>query len=328
LTPAEYNRPIRFGLFDSGVGGLSVFRRLHQLASVCPERQFEFVYVGDTARCPYGNRPAKEIQQFVTQIIAFLANKDVDHVVMACNTSAAVSLDHARKVSPIPVHDIISPAARYVAQNFRRVGVLATQGTANSRAFSRHIGYHAPDVQVTEVGCPKLVPLVESGDLYSDRAKSILIEYTSRMEENEVEAIILGCTHFPFLRKALRDLLPASVALIDPAELLIRQIAVDLGLNLPTDMPADQVAELQCHHNSTFFTTGSASAFAQTAAICLGKADSVLVPPSSVFGLPLEVVQGSEMPKRTDESNPFLSVSNVVQLAPSKNQGDSKIVAP
>lgn len=314
MTPSEYIRPIRFGLFDSGVGGLSVFRRLHQLASICPERQFEFVYVGDTARCPYGNREPAEIRTFVEQIISFLANKEVDHVVMACNTSAAVALDHARNVSPIPVHDIITPAARYVASNFRRIGVMATQSTANSHAFAKRIAYQNPEVSVFELGCPKLVPLVESGDVYSDNAKAILIEYTSKMEENEVEAIILGCTHFPFLRKAIRDLLPSSVALIDPAEMLARQIASDLQFDVPVDLLNEPIAEIYCHHTSTFYTTGSASTFAHTAAICLGKSDAALVPASNVLGLPLEVVEESVLnaPRHAD----LPSVSNVVPLPP------------
>lgn len=327
MASEEDNKPVRFGLFDSGVGGLSVFRHLHQLASICPDKQFEFVYLGDTARCPYGNRAPEEIQQFVTQIIAFLANKDVDHVVMACNTSAAVALDHARTVSPVPVHDIISPAARFAAGNFRRIGVMATQSTANSKAFSNRINYHAADAEVFELGCPKLVPLVESGDLYSDNAKAVLIEYTNKMEEQEVEAIILGCTHFPFLRKAIRDLLPPSIALIDPAELLSQQIVHDLGLNIPSELLSDSIPEIHCHHTSTFYTTGSASMFAQTATTCLGKSDAPLVPISHVFGLPLEAIESSLMPHREIGLPDFPAVSNVVQLPPIKGDS-SKSIAP
>jgi glutamate racemase len=317
------NGTVRFGLFDSGVGGLSVLRQLHQLASVCVDQTFEFVYFGDTARCPYGNRDAEQIRQFITEIIGFLSNQGVDHVVMACNTSAAVGLDHARRISPVPVHDIISPATRHAAANYRRIGVMATQSTANSRAFSQRIKYHAPEADVFELGCPKLVPLVEAGDVYSDHAKAILMEYTSRMEENEVEAIILGCTHFPFLARAIRDLLPNSVALIDPAALLAEQIISDLGLNIDPENLKEPVAEIYCGHSSRIYTTGSASAFASTAAICLGRTEAALVTPDTVSSIDLEVIANSPAVAAAESS-----VSNVVPMPPIKSTlpADSKIV--
>jgi glutamate racemase len=323
-TGGDEAQPIRFGLFDSGIGGLSVLRQLHQLASVCPERNFEFVYLGDTARCPYGNRDSAQIQQFIGEIIKFLAHKGVDHVVMACNTSAAVGLEHARRVSPVPVHDIISPATRYAATNFHRVGVMATQSTANSKAFSQRIRYHAPDAFVFELGCPGLVPLVEAGDVYSEHAKAVLMEYTNQMEKQEVEAIILGCTHFPFLQKAIRDLLPASIALIDPAELLARQIISDLGLNIDEALLTEAVPEIYCGHSSKIYTTGSASVFASTAAVCLGRTDAALVAPGSVVAIDLEVISNSPAPQPNAET----TVSNVVPLPPIKSAlpKDSKIV--
>ena len=143
-----------------------MLRRLHQLASVCRTHTFEFVYLGDTARCPYGNRQPAEIHEFIRQIVAFLAAKHVDHVVMACNTSAALGVDQARQVSPVPVHDLISPTAKFAAANYRRIGVMATQATVNSRAFANRIEYLAPEAQVLEIACPKLVPLGEAGEVY------------------------------------------------------------------------------------------------------------------------------------------------------------------
>lgn len=327
MSPTQQR--IRFGLFDSGVGGLSVLRRLHQLASVCLDKTFEFVYFGDTARCPYGNRDSGQIQQFIGEIIHFLGTQGVDHLVMACNTSAAVGLEHARKISPVPVHDIISPAARYVATNFRRVGVMATQSTANSRAFSQRIHYHAPDAEVIELGCPKLVPLVEAGDVYSDHAKAILMEYTSKLEEQEVEAIILGCTHFPFLHRAIRDLLPSSVILVDPAELLVKQLVSDLSLNIDPEDLKEPIAEIYCSHTSRIYTTGNASAFAATAAVCLGRTESVLVAHSSTFNVPLEVITNTSVGEGiTDPAEPANAVSNVVPLPPLKTPlpSDTKII--
>jgi len=323
------NQTIRFGLFDSGVGGLSVLRRLHQLASVCMDKTFEFVYFGDTARCPYGNRDAEQIRQFIEEIIQFLDGEQVDHIVMACNTSAAVGLEHARNVSPVPVHDLISPTTLYAANNFRKIGVMATQSTANSRAYSQRIQYHAPEATVFELGCPKLVPLVEAGDVYSDHAKAVLMEYTSRMEENEVEAIILGCTHFPFLQRALKDLLPANIALIDPAEMVTRQIISDLGLNIDLDSLIEPVAEIYCGHSSKIYTTGNATSFANTAAVCLGRTEAVLVAPAAVSHVSLDVITNSPLAAGKGEANTAgAAVSNVVPLTPMKSAlaNDSKIV--
>ncbi|HEY9789756.1 MAG TPA: glutamate racemase [Candidatus Obscuribacterales bacterium] len=326
MAPAESSTPIRFGLFDSGLGGLSVLRRLHQLASACQSRTFEFVYLGDTARCPYGNREPAEIREFLLQIISFLANQGVDHLVMACNTSAAIGVDFARQVSPVPIHDLISPTAKFVASRFRRIGVMATQSTVNSAAFSRQINYHAPEAQLLEIACPKLVPLVEAGEVYGDHVKAALMEYSSKLEEFEVEAIILGCTHFPFLARALRDLLPDTVQLIDPAEMLVRQLVSDLGLNVPVEQTEEPVAFLHPTHPGVFYTTGSPTTFAQTASICLGKDHASLVPSSDVQLLPLELLRSVAT---MDADRPDFGLpSNVVPMPPAKATPDSKIVAP
>lgn len=326
MAPARRRKPIRLGMFDSGVGGLSVLRRLHQLASVCQSRTFEFVYLGDTARCPYGNRQPEEIRQFLHQIISFLSDQEVDHVVMACNTSAAVGIDFARQISPVPIHDLISPTAKFVASRFRRIGVMATQSTVNSSAFSTKINYLAPEAQVFEIACPKLVPLVEAGELFGDQAKAALMEYTSKLEEFEAEAIVLGCTHFPFLARALRDLLPDTVALVDPAEMLARQLIFDLDLDIPVEQMAEPVAELHCTHAGVFYTTGNPAAFVQNASICLGKDHATLVPSGSVESLALDVLTSSGAGR---VQYPELGLpSNVVPMSALKNTPDSKIVAP
>jgi glutamate racemase len=319
------NDTIRFGLFDSGVGGLSVLRRLHQLASVCPTKTFEFVYLGDTARCPYGNRSGSEIREFVSQIFSFLTQQDVDHLVMACNTSAAVGIDHARQISPVPVHDLISPTAKYVASNYRRIGVMATQSTINSHAFGRQINYHSASAEVMEIACPKLVPLVESGEVYGDHVKAVLMEYTSQLEEFGVDAIILGCTHFPFLTRAIRDLLPETVALVDPAEMLVRQLIQDLELPVPLEQISEPVAELHCPHQGWFYTTGEAGAFEQTASVCLGKNHASMV--NGVHQLPVEVLTAAIF--NDAHMHDGLMPSNVVPMPPLKSAPPtSKIVAP
>ena len=149
------------------------------------------------------------------------------------------------------------------------------------------------------------------------------MEYTSKLEEFEVDAIILGCTHFPFLARAIRDLLPESVALIDPAEMLVRQLICDLELNVPLEQISEPFAELHCTHVGSFYTTGNPSAFAQTAAICLGKNHAAMVSADGVDLLPVEALIATDMATM----EPGLP-SNVVPIAPLMNPSDSKIVAP
>jgi glutamate racemase len=329
LAPTAGNALIRIGLFDSGVGGLSVLRRLQHFAALNSTYAFEFVYLGDTARCPYGNREAGEIREFISQIAAFLAQQDVHHLVMACNTSAAIGLNHARQVSAVPVHDLISPTAKFVAANYRKVGVMATQSTVRSGAFSKKILYHAPQCQVFEVACPKLVPLVEAGRLSGDEVKAALVEYTSKLEEWEVEAIILGCTHFPFMASAIRDLLPKGVSLIDPADLLARQMIFDLSLGIDplTFMDMEQSTEIFPFENNTkFFTTGSAHAFAQSAGVCLANGQQWTVPSTCIERLPLERLRSTVL--SADDMLDKAMPSNVVPIQSTKNMPESKSVAP
>jgi glutamate racemase len=327
LAAVNNHQPIRFGLFDSGVGGLSVLRRLHQLASACPARTFEFVYLGDTARCPYGNRDPVEIRQFLLQMIGFLSQQGVNHLVMACNTSAAVGLEQARQASPVPVHDLITPTARYVASRYRRIGVMATRSTVSSQAFSRKILYHAPDRQVFEIACPTLVPLVEAGELFTENVKASLIEYTSQLEEHDVEAVILGCTHFPFLRRAIADLLSDRVAIIDPAEMLVRQLIHDFDLGLTAENISEPVAELYCTHAATVYTTGSPYSFSQAASTCLGKGEASIIPFSNIKMLPLEVLQDSHPPGvyAPEAQAAPASISNVVQMPQVQSTLESKL---
>jgi glutamate racemase len=301
-------KTITIGLFDSGVGGLSVLRKIIGLEQSNPDTTFQFVYLADTARCPYGNREPEELRSFIGQIVGFLSGHDVDHVIMACNTSAAVGLDTARNLSPVPVHDLISAACRHLAAGNHKIGVMATAATAKSHVFLNRLSYFCPSVEVVELGCPNLVPLVESGDIYSDKAKSVLIEYTNYLEEEGVDTILLGCTHFPFLRTALADLLPPEITIIDPADLLVRQLADDLDLQVGSARAEDAAARVKFH------VTGNPSTFIQTAEVCLG-ADGNLARVGNVLSLSLEKLVASEDYQRPG-ANP---VSNVIPLTQSKS---------
>lgn len=237
----------RIGLFDSGVGGLSVLRHLAAL----PGKR-DFVYLGDTARCPYGNRDAAEITMYVDQIVRWLLKQDVEAIVMACNTSAAIAYNVAQQISSVPVYDLISPTALYTAALGGRAGVMATASTARSRAFSRAIKAVAPQKEVVEYGCPDLVPLIESGNTETSARQKVLQPYVQQLAKDGVKELILGCTHFPFLRRDIESLTRGKVTIIDPAEVLS-------GLS----------GQCEGHLSCRFYVTGDPQAFARAASVCL-----------------------------------------------------------
>ncbi len=316
--PVRDSDTITIGLFDSGVGGLSVLRQLEKLPPTADGRQYRFVYVGDTARCPYGNRDAREVDQFVEEIIGWLLMHQADHIVMACNTSAALSLDHAKRVSPVPVHNLIFPTARYLANRYKKVGVLATYSTIKSRAFSRAVRALNPSVEVIEIACPDLVPLVESGFIEGEQTAHVLSKYANQLRKDSVEAVVLGCTHFPFLQNALSDLLPASIELVDPARMLL----AELDSRLHVDAGYDNFTPAPAQHKK-LFVTGDTHSFTEAAATCLGIGTQRLLAGSTVSGVSLDdlsVAYDCAMVARNAASEP--AVTNVVVL-PSVQLGET-----
>lgn len=261
----------RIGLFDSGLGGLSVLDRM--AASFESDKVKEFIYVGDTARCPYGDRPAREISLFVEQIVSWLMRQNVDGIVMACNTSAAIALDTAKSVAKVPVYDLISPASAYVARTYRKVGVMATSSTIRSKAFSRGIHAINKDVKVIEMACPDLVPIIESGQVGSQKSALALTQYARKLLSEKVEAVVLGCTHFPFLKDQLVDLIGNEIAIIDPAEILVAHINGRNGKSANGGQPSNAYT---ASDRLIINTTGNPSKFRETAKICLGYALSTV----------------------------------------------------
>lgn len=250
-TQADLTSFKRIGLFDSGLGGLSVLRRLAELPDANTR---SFVYVGDTARCPYGNRDGAEIALFVEQIVQWLLGKNVDAVIMACNTSAAMARAAADAVSTVPVFDLITPTAQHVAHLNGKIGVMATMSTARSAAFSRAIKQINQSAEVVEYGCPDLVPIVESGVIESDASRAILSSYIRRLRSEKVDNVILGCTHFPFLRAQLEKLADGQITFIDPAQILSGTHS------------SEQLSQYECD----LYVTGDRESFAKGAMTCLG----------------------------------------------------------
>lgn len=265
----------RIGLFDSGVGGLSVLKQL----ACTQDSPMQFVYLGDTARCPYGNRDKSEIETFVQEIIAFLTNFQLDAIVMACNTSAAlakdVAVEAAKRVPSLALFDLIEPTAQYICTqgSIKKLGVMATQATVRAKAFSQALAKNSFAGQVVEVACPLLVPIIESGRLskteVQEELKNALRPYLSELKGSD--AIVLGCTHFPFVERFIKELIetefkadyPASVTLIDPAVVLCQEV-----FKLKSDK---NIAVNYMSSAFSIYTTGSAESFKAGAEACLGE---------------------------------------------------------
>jgi glutamate racemase len=288
------------GLFDSGVGGLSVLRQLETLWSSGGAR---FVYLGDTARCPYGDRPPEELRRFVAQNIGFLLGRGANQIVLACNTSAAVAGEFAKSMSPVPVHNLLEPLAHGIAGKYARIGVLATSSTVRSRSFTAAIETAWPQTKVFEIACPDLVPLVEKAQLDSPESRRVLAGYVSRLRALGVEACVLGCTHFPFLRGVLEEIAPDGLDIIDPAEFLAgsilgKQPGSQEAQSSTNKTSANGAARASTTSVTQYWVTGDRNKFVRAAAFCLGVSPQVLGP--SVYHLALNKLEacGKSMPER------------------------------
>ncbi|MBK9142976.1 MAG: glutamate racemase [Candidatus Melainabacteria bacterium] len=248
----------RVGLFDSGLGGLSVLR---SLAGVTGQER-EFIYIGDTLRCPYGDRSPEEIVAFVNQLTAWLELEGADAIVMACNTSAAHAASELEKRSSVPVFDLVTPTAAYLAgSGLRKVGVIATASTASSHAFANSVRRLTDRVEILETGCPLLVPVVEAGLCRGKEAVEALRVYVLDLIAAGVEAIVYGCTHYPFLEEALLEVLRThadrDIRIINPADILATSLGAEVTFGTPD------------YGGTRFMTTGDAETFASIASLCL-----------------------------------------------------------
>ena len=202
-------RPI--GVFDSGIGGLTV---LKHLARRLPHERF--VYLGDTARVPYGNRSDETVRIYAQQCANFLRKHDVKLIVVACNTVSAVAMDHLRSTVSVPVIGVIEPAAAEAAQTTtnNHIGVIGTRATIGSDAYGRAISRRNASASVHSRACPLFVPLVEEGWLDTAATRAIAEEYLRPLQAQSIDTLVLGCTHYPLLAPLIHDLLP-DVSLID-----------------------------------------------------------------------------------------------------------------
>ncbi len=214
------------GVFDSGVGGLSV---VGQMLKQLPDESI--VYFGDTARVPYGSRQPEEIVGFGDQILSFLLRFDVKLVVAACGTSCSVSLPLLRNRYHLPILGVLEPGVRAAlkATRNRRVGILATAATVNSGSFPRCFQAYGQGVAVFTQACPRFVPLVEAGMIEGLEIRDAARQYLQPLLSAGVDTIVLGCTHYPFLAPVIRELAGKSVSVVDPADETVKELAALLA---------------------------------------------------------------------------------------------------
>ncbi len=208
------NRPI--GMFDSGFGGLTVARAVIDLLPA-----EHLVYLGDTGRYPYGPRPLDEVRGFAEQITDLLVDAhDVKLLVVACNTAAAAGLHSLQAHVDVPVVGVIEPGVRSLALATRsgRVGVIGTVGTVGSGAYQQAVAAHAPRLELACAACPGFVEFVERGEIRSDQVTVLAERLLAPVREAKVDALLLGCTHYPFLARTISDVMGRDVVLVDSAD--------------------------------------------------------------------------------------------------------------
>jgi glutamate racemase len=213
------------GVFDSGVGGLTVLRELRRRV---PEEPL--VYLGDTARVPYGTKSALTVLRYAHEAARFLLDQQVKLLVVACNTASAVALDDLAERYQVPVIGVIEPGARRALEVTRngRVGVVGTEGTIRSGAYERALLSGRSDVVVHTAACPLFVPLAEEGWACHEVARLAAREYLAPLLEAKIDTLVLGCTHYPLLKQTLQDVVGPDVQLVDSAQETAKAVACRL----------------------------------------------------------------------------------------------------
>ncbi len=202
------------GVFDSGVGGLTVAREI--MRQIPDER---IVYFGDTARVPYGSKSPNTIIRYSRQIIRFLRTKNVKAIVVACNTASAFALETIKPELDIPIIGVVKPGAKVAAQTTQngKIGVIGTEGTIRSEIYTKTIHRENKNAQVMGRACPLFVPLVEEGWIKDPVTVAVAERYLQPFKESDIDTLILGCTHYPLLRSTVREIMGEGVNLVNPA---------------------------------------------------------------------------------------------------------------
>ena len=269
------DRNLPIGIFDSGVGGLTVYSALHERL---PNERF--VYLGDTARVPYGTKSLATVERYAVENSRFLQAHGIKLLVVACNTASALALPAIRKAVKVPVMGVIEPGSRAAVEvaNGEKIGVIATEATVQSHAYAQAIAAMGSRVEVIERACPLFVSLAEEGWANSDVARIVAQDYLDEFKKTPVAALVLGCTHYPILRDVISETVGANVNLIDSGAATARDVETLLEKsNLTHDEPLGLYQERRlCDDLDHFYVTDAAERFAKVAERFLGSAPSIL----------------------------------------------------
>lgn len=273
------DRNLPIGIFDSGVGGLTVYRALH--ARLPAER---YVYLGDTARVPYGTKSLATVEHYAIENARFLERRRIKLLVVACNTASALALPAIRRSVGVPVVGMIGPGALAAVRACGaggRVGVIATESTVRSGAYSEAIKELAPGAEVFERACPLFVALAEEGWAETEVARMVAEEYLGGLRGQDLGALVLGCTHYPILRRVIQEAVGAGVRLIDSGEAAaeaVEELIEGGGLRRTATQELRDLREAGAHARflcddlDHFYVTDAAERFAHVAERFLGSA--------------------------------------------------------
>jgi glutamate racemase len=262
------------GIFDSGVGGLTVYRALHNRL---PNEHF--IYLGDTARVPYGTKSLATVERYAIENSQFLASRGIKMLVVACNTASALALPKIREKIGLDVIGVIGPGARKAVEITNpnpKIAVIATEATVQSNAYADSIKQASKDAEIIQTACPLFVPLAEENWTHETETFSIAKKYLNKIIDFEPEALVLGCTHYPILREVIQQTVGENVKLIDSGEACaeeVEKLLIEKDLANPRRMTGER--EL-CDDLDHFYVTDAAERFARVAERFLGAKPSKL----------------------------------------------------
>ena len=241
------------------MGGLTVVR---SLVKQLPGENF--VYFGDTANIPYGNKSRDELFGYARAIIAFLLEQDVKAIVVACGTHSSITLPELESTCPVPLLGVVKSGARSAirASKNGKIGLIATQASVNSGSYDKSIKEIAAAAQVSAMACPRFVPLVESGQLEGREVEEAVQEYIFPLMDEGIDTLVMGCTHYPFLAKTIKRYVGPDVSLVDPAVETIEELSMILI--------DKQIANQQSHGTGEFYVSGNEESFHRVGSLLLG----------------------------------------------------------